>query len=519
MFASFMSSYIEKFIKRDFYSLTGVIFFLFFFILSVVFYIECTTFESYAIELSYGISQRAFDIIYTIRWGITPFRIWALLGPFLDWSLQTMLLLTSAWYIILKFIGWMVCYFYFKNPLAGLLIIVSIIFSFNEGFYAQVLQMYDASLYFCLLFAILQDEEYAAVIKKRWVRVMLIILLLILIKGTHIIVFLICPLLLFYYTYDKYSHEKLLYFIVIAVISVLYLTVLGNYHEDDYMKGMWNVLLTKNFRDLSGLFVYLLKEVVSLNFLFPLIALLLLVRHLVKKEKYFLLVVTIFYLGVLALLVFLRLASFDVTYPLSNDPKYYFQGAFYSLLFVIVSLWFYEIKNTSIVNSTVFKTAIVFILIFYTSSITASGIEKKEYNIYLEALLAKLDRDYKEQIFILHPNHFPYRFSKVNSLVEYETMIKSNLWLNKSVVLYVTPFTAPLTIDGEFPVFANCAYQVNKSNVLDPLSEGFKTMSPSHFQHRGDSVYFKFDTYDYAIVSKNYMDSFNHQYGFSINEY
>src|SRR5690606_12297695 len=109
--------------------------------------------------------------------------------------------------------GWLICQYYFKNPLAALLVIISIVLSLNEGFYAQVLQMYDASLYFCILFVIIRDEEYAVVIKNKWIRVVLIILLLILIKGTHIIVFLICPLLLVYYTYNKYSPEKLLYFI------------------------------------------------------------------------------------------------------------------------------------------------------------------------------------------------------------------------------------------------------------------------------------------------------------------
>lgn len=518
MFAEIMSSYMEKYIKHDFYSLLGYTFFSYFFILSIVFYIECTTFESYAVELSYGISQRTFDIIYTIRWGMAPFKLWALTGPFIGLSIKAMLLLTSVWFIALKFVGWIICHYYFKNPLAGLLVIVSIVLSLNEGFYAQVLQMYDASLYFCFLFVILKDEKHTVVIKKRWIRVALIVLLLILIKGTHIIVFLICPMLLFYYTYNKYSPEKLLYFVVMGIISVLYLAVWGNYHEDDMMLLMRDTLTTKSLQDISGLLVYIFKEIISLNFFFPLIIFLLLVRHLIKKQKYFLLIVTVCYCSVLLLLIILRLASFDVTYPLSNDPKYYFQGAFYSLLLLIISLWFYEIKEQSIINSTVIKTSVVFILLSYTTSITASGIEKKEYNRYIKILMAKLSHDYEEQIFIIHPNYIPYRFSKVNTLVEYETMIKSNLWLNKSIILYITPFTSPLTIDGEFPVFANHAYQIHKSNELDSAIFHFKTMTPHYFSEE-DSAYFKFDNYDYLIVNKSYMDNFNHQYGFSINEY
>lgn len=514
-----MNIFFTRYIKQDFYSLLGYIFFFCFFVLSIVFYAECTIFVDYAIELSYGISQRDFDIIYTIRGGMAPFKIWALVGPFLHWSLQTMLILTSVWFIILKFFGWLLCHYYFKNPLAGLLVIISIALSLNEGFYAQVLQMYDASLYFCFLFVILRDEEQATVIKKGWIRVVLIILLLILITWTHVIVFLICPLLLLYYTYNNYRTEKLFYFAAIGVISILYLTIGRNYHEDALMQRMWNVLTTKSLQDMLGLLDYILKEIVSLNFFFPLIVFLLLTRHLIRKQQYFLFIVTTLYCVFLLLLIFLRLGSIDVTYPLSSDAKYYFQGAFYSLLLLVVALWFYETKDLSIINRSVIKTSVVFVLLFYTSSITASGIEKKEYNLYLKALITKLSHDYTEQIFIIHPNAIPYRYSRVNVLVEYETMIKSNLWLNKSIILYVTPFTSPLTIDGEFPVFASNAYQINKSNQIDFSIEDFKTMNPHQFVEEENSEYFKFNNDDYVVISKSYMDSFNHQYGFSINEY
>lgn len=513
-----MNNWISKYIKRDFYSLVGYVFFLCFFILSVVFYEECIIFESYAIELSYGISSRAFDIVYSIRWGIAPFRFWALIGPFIGLSLKAMFLLTSVWFIALKFAGWLLCQYYFKNPLAGLLVMISIALSLNEGFYAQVLQMYDASLYFCLLFAILQDEEHAAVIKKSWVRIILITFLLILIKGTHIVVFLISPFLLLYSAYNKFNFEKLFYLMVYGVISVLYLTVLSNWYEEDHMKMIWETLTTKNVSDMSGLVVYVFKEIISLNFFFPLVAFFLLSRLLVKKKKYLLLVATVLYCCLLLLLIILKIGGGDVAYPLSKDPNYYFQGGFYAILLLVVSLWLYETDKHTFVNSNIIKTAVVFVLLFYTSTITISGVEKKESNNYLKALMTALSQDYKEQFFIIHPNYIPYGFSKINSLVEFETMLKSNLWLNKSVILFVTPFTSPLTIEGEYPIFANHVYQLSKSGKLDSTLFHFKTMNPRHFSEE-DSVYFKFNNYDYHIVEKSYMDRFNHQYGFTINEY
>src|SRR5690606_34359884 len=112
-----------------------------------------------------------------------------------------------------------------------------------------------------------------------------------------------------------------------------------------------------SLQDMSGLFVYILKQVVSLNFLFPLIAFLLLVTHLIRKQKYFLLIITLLYCSFLLLLIFQRLASFDITYPMSNDVAYYIQGAFYSLLLIVVALLFYEIKDTSIIQNNVFKTS------------------------------------------------------------------------------------------------------------------------------------------------------------------
>lgn len=508
-----MKGFIHKFIRQDFYSILGYVFFLYFFVLSILFYKECIISQDNASELSFILSKQSINPVY-FRWGVIPFRIFAIVGPYLNLSLQTILILTSFWFVLLKFVGWLICNNCFKNKFAGLLVIASVILSLDEGFYNQVLQMYYASLYFCILFAIIQDKENI-VIKSDWISSALIIFFLILIHGTHIVVFMICPLLLFYDSYDHPTPYKIFYLAVIAVVSVLYLSIFKNPHESSYMAFMWRAFTTKGIMDITGIWMYLLKEILSLNFSFPLLAFIFLAIFQIKSKRYLLLVITTLYILGIVLLVLLRLASHMGSYPLSNDITFYAQAAFYSPLFITVALLFYEAKRTeclrSIIHNRAVKYIVIFITIFYTSKITVSGIEKVEYNRYLEVLLRHLEENYKERIFIVNPNWIPYRFSKLNINAEYETLIKSNIYINKSLSLYITPFTTPLSVNGE-SVFKNCIYQVDTSIVV-------REMNPYNYFKGLDTLYFKFDNYNYRILDRKYMANFNKRYGFPINEY
>lgn len=187
---------IQIFIKNDFYGFLGFLFWGYFLLLSLVLFKECNLNYDNASEITWILNGKGINPVF-FRWGALPYRIFLILGLYFDISLLTILILNSFWFIFLKFIGWIICHYYFKNTYAGLLVLFSVLLSGSEGFYAQSLQVYNATLYFSLLYAVLTDTNFR--IKSDWVLYSIILVLLIFIEGTHVGIFLTTPLLIYVY--------------------------------------------------------------------------------------------------------------------------------------------------------------------------------------------------------------------------------------------------------------------------------------------------------------------------------
>ncbi|NCA22692.1 MAG: hypothetical protein EBS86_16360, partial [Crocinitomicaceae bacterium] len=125
---------ISKFISTDFYAFIGIIFWTIFFIHSVIFYKECIAYQDYSWEVKYFLNKEGTNLVY-FRWGSLPWRIFLIIGPYLNLGLKTILLLTSIWFVFLKFVVWYICHNKFKNTFAGLLVISTVIFSHSKGYY------------------------------------------------------------------------------------------------------------------------------------------------------------------------------------------------------------------------------------------------------------------------------------------------------------------------------------------------------------------------------------------------
>jgi hypothetical protein len=205
------------------------------------------------------------------------------------------------------------------------------------------------------------------------------------------------------------------------------------------------------------------------------------------------------------------------------------------MLFLVTSFYWLSVYNTRILEQKSAKLIFVFMIMFYTSGIFRAGIDHMEYNRYINALTEDLRNTYPEKIFIIDEQLIPYRFSKINMNVEYETLIKSNLHLGESEVLFITPHAKAFEVDGEFPVFINSISSLENSKEVilqtdfdpthmvntssDKQLKHYKYFNPkSYFVYCNES-YFKFKNHDHRILDGNYMAAFNQKYGFVISDY
>jgi hypothetical protein len=530
-YATFQSWFTN--IKNDFYGFTGLLFFFYFFIISIVFYKECMASQDYSWELTYFLNKEGFNLVY-FRWGSLPWRLFLIIAPYVGLSLKSALILTSFWFVFLKFITWAISHYYFKNPLAGILIISSILLSYSKGYYAHGWQLYNATLYFCLLYTVLLDKD-KMIISKNWLRIFVIAALIVLIKWTYAVTLILCPLIILL-ALKKVKH-KLLFLAAFGVFSIISLAFFNPPYEENILNSILTGFKTKKFSDMLGVFIFLLKEFFDLNYLIPLCFYIASVYILYKKRKYLSILIIFFYLTAFFFLAIFKLATWNANYPLSSDIEYYLQGTFYSMTLLIMAIFLYLVYKyfADIINNTASKIIFLFLILFYTSGITTEGIKQYEYNIYINSLITDLNNTYEESFFVIDESYIPYRYSKLNINIDYETLIKSNIHINESIILYITPYTTPLTIDNEYPVFINtlsCFEHNNEINLkreidlatqVDSVSNEtlffFKQINPHTSFINYNPDYFHFKNYEYRIINKSYMDSFNKRYGFSISEY
>ncbi|MBI1286606.1 MAG: hypothetical protein GC178_03415 [Flavobacteriales bacterium] len=505
---------------KDFYGLIGFLFFGYFLLLSIVFYKECIVHQDYAWELTWILNGNGLTPVY-FRWGAIPWRIFFIIGPSLDLSLKTILILSSVWFVFSKFLTWLVCHFYFRNPIAGLLVIISILFSHSEGFFAQNLQVYNASVYFCLLFAVVTDGFR---IKNGWLKIGVISLLLILIKGTHIAVLIGSAPLMLIYLLDEFSLKKLVPLFCVTVFVVISQFWFPAPYEGNHMSSMLMAFRNARISDMGGILMYLGTQTVGLVYLIPLMMLIDTVRLCIASQRLLFLVIYLIIATTFGLLIMYKLITYDADYPLSNEVEFYIEGAFYSLILMFASVFLY-LNQTSVdlLKLPQIQAAVVFSVLFYSSNITKAGIEHYEYNIYETELMEELSGKFDESIFIIDEKYIPARFSKIDMNIEFETLVKSNVELGHSVVLIVTahPDTFQLSEVGpEFIISLSC---LEKENQINPKMNTdkylYKSFAPNtHFESL-NTDYFHFENFRHRTVPQEFLARFNANYGFAISEY
>ena len=300
---------------------------------------------------------------------------------------------------------------------------------------------------------------------------------------------------------------------------------------------MFQVMNEKSLKDLNGVFFYLFTELISLNFLIPVLLFFSSIFILIKKKSNVTAFLLICNVLILFLIIVFKLATFKSNYPVSQNIEFYMEGAFLVLWMLIIPVFFFWINRfyPLLLQNNLWKTITVCIIIFYTSGILKEGIKHKEYNNYIASLTKELHRNFEETIFIIDENYIPPRFSKLNMNIEYETLLKSNLQLGESLILFVTAHPTPETIDNQYPVFINSLSPLETSREINfdlklDLSEMkntskkhelkyFKEFNPTTYFKNYNKKYFKFRNYKYLILDKKFMSKFNQKYGFSISDY
>lgn len=524
---------IRNFAEKDFYGFVGYLFFGIFFIHSLIFYVECIAYQDYAWEATYFLNKRGFNLVY-FRWGSLPWRIFLIVGPYIGLSLKAILILTSVWFVFLKFAVWYVCHYCFKNVFAGLLVIASILLIGSKGYYAHGWQIHNAILYFCLLYATLMDKD-KKVISSNIIRVFLIITLIVLIKGTYAVVVLLCPLIILF-TVDSIKN-KILFLVSFGIFGIASIIFFNPPYEVNILNSIVYTLRTKGLSEYSGIVVHLVKDIISLAYLIPLLFFGITIYILVKMKQFLNLFLFFCFSGTMLIIVLSKLATYKSGYPLSDNVEFYLQGAFFNIWMLVIPISFFWIHKyyPHSLQSDLIKIIFVFTTIFYTSRIFSEGIKHLEYNRYINRLAEYLNKTFPENIFIIDEHYIPYRFSKINMNIEYETLIKSNLHIGESIILFITPHTKPYQIEGKHPVFINSIspFEITREINFDPTLDlsvmkntrenqelkHYKKFNPAMYFNNFNNTYFKFKSFEYKVLDKDYMNEFNKKYGFAISDY
>lgn len=522
---------ISNFIKEDFYGFAGLVFFALFFVHASIFYLECIAYQDYAWEATYFLNKDGFNLVY-FRWGSLPWRLFLIIGPYIGLSLNVALLLTSIWFVFLKFVLWYVCHFIFKNTYAGLLVIFSILFFGGEGYYAQGWQAHNASLYVCLFFAIININNS---IKGIWVKMFLLVLLIVLIKFTYSALLMVCPLIIIF-SNNGYKFKALFFLFSFATI-LLFTIFLTPPYESNIFSSMVYIFKHKSFRDINGLFFYFIEQIVDLTMFFPIWLFFFTLVSLWKYKKFITILVYSLFIFFLTLLIVSKLGTYKCNYPLSRDVNYYVQGALFLIYLpiVIALLMVLEKYNSKVIDKSVIKLFMLFIIVVYSSKIFSAGLKHKELTSYTKFLVEKLSEKYNSSFYIINPDLIPHRFAKLNMNVEYETLLKSSVFGSYSTSILITPYVNPLNINDEFPVFVNIITSIETSREVEidynrdliykvdtaehKELKHFKFINPNKYFKNFNPHYFKFRNFNYTIVSKEDMNRINKNFGFSISDY
>jgi len=504
--------------NEHFYAVLGFVFFFFFMVLSIIFYKQTTISYDYSFELANIING---DGMLTFRWGAAPWRFFAFIGPTISLPLKSIILLTSIFFIFLKFCIWYLCQYTLKNTGAGVMVIVTTIAGITDGFYAQGWQGYNAIVYFCLFFAILTNHNILAGAKGKWVKFSLLLLLAVLVKNTYVVIFILCLMLIILeLLHKKFSISYIMLFALLLTYFVTSLFHLDS-HESNVYSNLFAALKTNGFFHLKGAIIFYTKKLVSLDYSIPLVLFLTLLLTLIKNKAYFDVFILTGFLSTLVFVSFYAISIHLKGYPYLRVADYYIESTFYTLItFQITMFIYYSNKHPSYYNRNMFKCSLLVVIIFYTSKITNAGIERYEQDLYINALMDSLRNDFRQRIFIINEDLFPDRFARLNFALPYESVLKSSINQQESISLYATTDTNSYTLNGVAPVFINRILYLDLPplNLNDPKSY-FTPFHPYTFYKKYHPQYFHFKNYEYVVLGKDYIRNFNKKYGLPRPEY
>jgi hypothetical protein len=380
----------------------GHFFFFVYICLSAIYYLERSLHFDGALYCFKMVHSKTFTI-ENDRWGIVFTQVLPLLALKLNCSLKTFLLCYSLSFAIWNYIFFVILIKLFRNALAALAFILSLILFYRYSFYYPVSEIHSSIGPLFVLFSALHrlfDQAGKVDSKKLMTNGMALLLLAVWLCYIHIIT--IIPLLFFcgYLILEKkaFSAKFKSVYLVILLATAVYIVVLklipAHSYQGSKLLGLDSILSVISDPTISNGFFFFKTDFMnnySVNvFFFCLTLILLIYKKHFLKSLYVLAAVLAFWVVIMAY-------NINIDSPLNYQNYYCYLGIIISL--PLSAEFLLKLKKN------IFVICFATLLAFNFYKIGKSGLRFVDRTAYIKRCLDNF-KNYKEKKFVVSEFNF-----------------------------------------------------------------------------------------------------------------
>lgn len=199
----------------SFQRIAGNLLFLILCIYAIVYAAERVTYIDSAWQFFYRVNNESF-LFPSGRFGVFISEIPLYIAVKLHLPFSILIYTFSLSYILLYYFVWRLCTYTFKNPVAGLAILLSSVVGLRESFLHPVTETHQCIVFSSLLWALLNHEFRNPKFKTAWACVLTVLILFI-----HPIGVFTMGFVLLYFMAEKKSFRNPLPWLVLAIILAI----------------------------------------------------------------------------------------------------------------------------------------------------------------------------------------------------------------------------------------------------------------------------------------------------------
>jgi len=451
----------------------GLIFFIFYGILALVFFKERMLWvDSAAFSLEVIQTKTFFTPLG--RWGSVFSQVLPLLFLKMGCSLATYLKVYSVGLILLSYLGFLIITLPLKSKRIGLVYLLTLCLTYRNTFYFSISEFSQGLALVVLLSAMLEYLFIAEVKRKTLVFVLSFVLITSLYFFHQLLVIgILFVIIVTYFKHQDYKNKELLtlFLFTLLFFGIKMMLLSGDSYEGKKIPGLAIFIQEiPRFFDLPSVkyFYFHLKTELVIPFLIGLICLFL----LWSKKNFLLLALFICY--PIAYFVLIAITYYKGEAPNMYQQYYIMFGLF--LAFLMNTVWEKEVNRKYIF------VIILPILLYSSHRIYASHRILTKRVAYIR-MIAQKGRAFKSRKYIIHPDDFSWGYGWVAWALPSEVLLVSSLESKENgVVCYVPGF----------------------NEVVDTSSNEGQLLSAPWQQHLLNTT--RLDTHFFSIpISTNYL--------------